>query len=51
MIGTAPRPWLLMAHDRDEGDEFQITQEFLGLMRVFTDPREASSRAHSKGRA
>jgi CRP-like cAMP-binding protein len=24
--------WLLMAHDRAEGDELQITQEFLGLM-------------------
>jgi CRP-like cAMP-binding protein len=24
--------WLLMAHDRVEGDEFQITQEFLALM-------------------
>jgi CRP-like cAMP-binding protein len=24
--------WLLMAHDRSEGDEFQVTQELLGLM-------------------
>jgi CRP-like cAMP-binding protein len=24
--------WLLMAHDRSDGDEFQITQEFLALM-------------------
>jgi CRP-like cAMP-binding protein len=24
--------WLLMAHDRAEGDEFQLTQEFLALM-------------------
>jgi CRP-like cAMP-binding protein len=24
--------WLLMAHDRAEGDEFQVTQEFLALM-------------------
>jgi CRP-like cAMP-binding protein len=24
--------WLLMAHDRSDGDEFQVTQEFLALM-------------------
>jgi CRP-like cAMP-binding protein len=24
--------WLLMAHDRADGDEFQVTQEFLALM-------------------
>jgi CRP-like cAMP-binding protein len=24
--------WLLMAHDRADGDEFQITQDFLALM-------------------
>jgi CRP-like cAMP-binding protein len=24
--------WLLMAHDRNEGDEFPITHEFLGMM-------------------
>ncbi len=24
--------WLLMAHDRSESDEFQVTQEFLALM-------------------
>ena len=28
----APRPWILMCHDRSEGERMEITHEFLSMM-------------------
>jgi CRP-like cAMP-binding protein len=37
--------WLLMAHDRADGDEFQITQEFLALMLCVYRPSVSTAAA------